>query len=631
MAGDYDSISNRLFTQSGITQKAISKSLERLSSGLRINSASDDAAALNLADKLNTRGANLAIAYRNANDAISLLNVASTATEELSRIVSRLQELSTSASSGSVSGSQRAAMYEEAASLTEEYNRVVSSTEYNKQSIFGSTAYSASVQVGDTGASNSSIAIKLASDSSVVAGNGSFAASTTLTTGDRPYGIDVVDLNNDSILDIVDIAFNGNVATVRLGNGDGTFQTPTSYSTGTQNAYSLSVDDFNNDGKLDLAVQESTTSNLKISLGNGDGTFGTFNTVATFAGTAGTEIISLDVNGDGNKDIVAVAPELSFAAVYLGSGSGTFTLAQSIATPALGTVAPITKGDIDGDGDDDVVFGGSSGAYALFNNSGTLSAPTTLVSGHAGSPVLSDLDQDGDLDLISGTFTGPFQVSLNNGSGSFTPLTTVAGIGSRIFGLRTADINADGFQDVVTLHMGVGAGMGVFLGNGDGTFQSIITRTSGYEMQQFELGDLDKDGSIDIVSHAFANDILVIFEGIVSVNQRQERIRLIDDIDLSSTASAQSAVDYLSRVATDVTGAQSAINSQLSRLTFAGELSNRVSELSTQSANTIRAVDLAAETANLVSKQVRAAGQTALLAQAGSMELEKVASLYSSF
>ena len=150
MAGDFDSISNRLITQSGFTQKALSKSFERLSSGLRINSASDDAAALSLADKLKTRGTNLAIAYRNANDSISLLNVASSAVDELSLIVTRMQELATRASTGGLSGSQRVALDEEAAALTDEYNRVASTTEYNTQHLFGSTAYSSSEHVGDT-------------------------------------------------------------------------------------------------------------------------------------------------------------------------------------------------------------------------------------------------------------------------------------------------------------------------------------------------------------------------------------------------------------------------------------------------------------------------------------------------
>ena len=204
MAGDFDSISNRLITQSGFTQKALSKSFERLSSGLRINSASDDAAALSVADKLEARGANLAVAYRNVNDSISLLNVASSAVDELGLIVTRLQELATRTSTGGLSGSQRVAANKEAAALTDEYNRVASNTKYNNQGLFGSTAYSASVQVGDTGGQNSSIAFKLASDSTITAGNGTFAAATTLTTGDHPYAIDVVDLNNDGILDILE-------------------------------------------------------------------------------------------------------------------------------------------------------------------------------------------------------------------------------------------------------------------------------------------------------------------------------------------------------------------------------------------------------------------------------------------
>jgi flagellin-like hook-associated protein FlgL len=145
------------------------------------------------------------------------------------------------------------------------------------------------------------------------------------------------------------------------------------------------------------------------------------------------------------------------------------------------------------------------------------------------------------------------------------------------------------------------------------------------------LGDIDGDGAVDIVGTAINDNLITVLRGTLTTASYQQRIRPIRDVDLSSIPTARDAVAYLSKVATDITAVQSAIASHESRITFAGELANRISELSTQSADTIRSIDTATEVANLVSNQVRAAGQSALLAQAGSLETAKISKLFSSF
>ncbi len=135
----------------GGTNKGLSKTLERLSSGMRINSAADDASGLAIADGLKANVAALNQAVRNANDGASVVQVADGALAEISTLLQRgvsLAEQAASDTSGADGGSAKAAINGEYQQILREINRISETVDFNGQVLLGSTGATFDVQVG---------------------------------------------------------------------------------------------------------------------------------------------------------------------------------------------------------------------------------------------------------------------------------------------------------------------------------------------------------------------------------------------------------------------------------------------------------------------------------------------------
>ena len=161
------------------TSKELFQNFERLSSGLRINRASDDAAGLSIAEALRVDARVFAQGIRNANDGISLLNIAEGSVSELSSILTRMLELAEQSANGVYSGRQREALHSESDSLRKEYNRIVVSTEFNKRSILTSAQEELRFQLGY--GTNGSIGFSITEDLERNVGAGSFSSTTVNT------------------------------------------------------------------------------------------------------------------------------------------------------------------------------------------------------------------------------------------------------------------------------------------------------------------------------------------------------------------------------------------------------------------------------------------------------------------
>jgi flagellin len=132
----------------GITDLALSKSLEKLSSGLRINRASDDAAGLSISENLRGQVRGLAQAEKNAQDGISLINTAEGAMNEIHSILQRMRELAVQSANGTLTTSDRQATDAEFQALGAEINNIASYTSFNGQNLLGTTATTFTFQVG---------------------------------------------------------------------------------------------------------------------------------------------------------------------------------------------------------------------------------------------------------------------------------------------------------------------------------------------------------------------------------------------------------------------------------------------------------------------------------------------------
>lgn len=183
----------------GKTQGMLYKSLQRLSSGLRINSAKDDAAGLAISTRMGSQIRGLNQAVRNANDGISLAQTAEGAMQESTNILQRMRELAVQSANDTNTSSDRANIQKEVAQLQSELTRIASETSFNGQNIIDGTFSAAKFQVGAFADQTISISIGDASaismGANIVTTNanvGALSAETSLAVGNGVAGQNLV-------------------------------------------------------------------------------------------------------------------------------------------------------------------------------------------------------------------------------------------------------------------------------------------------------------------------------------------------------------------------------------------------------------------------------------------------------
>jgi len=173
------------------SQGALSTSLQRLSSGMRINSAKDDAAGLAISERFTAQIRGLNQAVRNSNDGISMAQTAEGALGEVTNNLQRIRELAVQSANATNSSSDRAAMQQEVSQLVSEINRVATQTNFNGVKLldgsFTSQAFQVGANVGETISLTSIVdATKygLGLDDSLATANGTAVSSTAIASGD---------------------------------------------------------------------------------------------------------------------------------------------------------------------------------------------------------------------------------------------------------------------------------------------------------------------------------------------------------------------------------------------------------------------------------------------------------------
>ncbi|EPN4987810.1 TPA: flagellin [Vibrio alginolyticus] len=128
----------------------LNQSMERLSSGKRINSAKDDAAGLQISNRLQSQMRGLDVAVRNANDGISIMQTAEGAMNEVTNIMQRMRDLSLQSANGSNSKAERNALQEEVSALNDELSRIAETTSFGGRKLLNGTFGTSSFQIGAT-------------------------------------------------------------------------------------------------------------------------------------------------------------------------------------------------------------------------------------------------------------------------------------------------------------------------------------------------------------------------------------------------------------------------------------------------------------------------------------------------
>ena len=135
----------------GTNERAMATSMERLSTGLRINSAKDDAAGLAIASRMTAQVSTLNMGVRNANDAISMIQTVEGASKEITNMLVRMKELAVQAASGTYSADDKGALDLEYEALKSEIDRVATNTKWNGDALMnGNALKTIGVQLGDS-------------------------------------------------------------------------------------------------------------------------------------------------------------------------------------------------------------------------------------------------------------------------------------------------------------------------------------------------------------------------------------------------------------------------------------------------------------------------------------------------
>jgi flagellin len=182
----------------GRTNKNLANSLARISSGMRINKAADDAAGLGVATNLETSVSSTRVAMRNTNDGISIIQTAESAANEVTDILQRMRELAVQSASETLDDDERSYIQDEFVQLSEEVERIASVTEFNGVALTNNSNTQIDVQVGIQNATTSRISIDLGDLRATALGVASTQVSLASVTSAQE-ALDTIDTALDSV------------------------------------------------------------------------------------------------------------------------------------------------------------------------------------------------------------------------------------------------------------------------------------------------------------------------------------------------------------------------------------------------------------------------------------------------
>lgn len=589
------------------TTDSFSRTIERLSSGLRINRASDDAAGLSVAQSLNLNSRVFAQGIRNISDGISALSITEGALDSLGNVLVRQKELATQAANGTFSLTQRRSLQAESDALMNEYNRIIQSTSFNGISLLNGVSR-LGIQFGF--GNDATIAVSFGDSISRASfASTGFSSSTYSATG---YKFDSGDVNGDGNADLVRIVDANNFG-VTLGNGDGTFGAEVSlaltFAISTSNAAVPKISDVNNDGRNDIVLADNNTGNLVVVIGNGDGTFRAAQSFASSVSKV-NELGLFDFNGDGNLDVLSAASKSSGnSSILIGNGDGTFRAGMSFTNTADYTITGTTSvGDINLDGKLDIVMTDDVGGFRiqLGNGDGTFSTSVSQATVNDGV-LLMDTNRDGCLDLIGiDTDTGALTMQLGNGNGTFRALTTISTSAGASNALGISDMNLDGIQDFYTLSA---SGFSLYFGNGDGTFKARQTFGGFSSLTYAEIGDFNNDGVLDVMGCHLPG-------GTKKFISRTRQITTAPLLTLTSQAEARTSLGFVDDLMKRLALERASLGAASSRLGSALRTSSTAEVNYKAAEGRIVDADIAQETAQATKAQVLQRVGASVLAQA---------------
>lgn len=328
------------------------------------------------------------------------------------------------------------------------------------------------------------------------------AGKVDYPAGNGPAAVRLADFNGDGLLDAVvsNDGGGGGGVNVLYGNGNATFQTRVSFAAGI-GSRNLTVGDFNADGRPDLAVANVQSNDVSILLGfNGTTPYSGFPVTGPTYSTGGANPAGIavgDLNQDGRPDLVTANVLGNNLGILLGQSGGAFQ--SPVTYPVPNRPVKVLLADLNRDGKLDIAAASLSGAVAILSSTGAATYSTNTYPTPAGTRdlVALDVNRDGSLDLVAiNEETNSYSIFINDGFGAFT--VSSFGLAGRPQSMAAGDFNRDGVMDVAIGNSG-SPDLVILRGNGAGGFLQSSQSFSTTVYRSLVAGDFNLDGKLDLL------------------------------------------------------------------------------------------------------------------------------------
>lgn len=649
---------------------ALDRSTERLSSGMRINSAKDDAAGLAIANRMTSQVRGLDQAIRNANDGVSLIQTAEGALSESTNILQRMRELSVQSANGIYNASDRQTLNAEVKQLVSELDRIAKTTAFNGQNLLDGKLGEVKLQVGSS--ANQTVSLKVPAMDAKTLGMGStsvdlmgddntLAADTTeigqndilingqsiMATGqtwtggtddmddlinkinENVQGVSASTLIGETADDVSDgVLEAGEELSVAITKLDGTVTTVTV--TDTNNIKEL-ADKLNSEGGGLLNATVGEDGKLSISANNGasytitDGGSNA-NGAAGFGAsfTAQAKLVLTAENGDPvtvTRGSTGTLEQLASFGFRENSKPGTVE-GHSIAAPtnSWGVGDLTINGVVIDNEDTDSLDGKVAAINKVSQETGvTATVFTTAEIDFSGVGAVTG----GDFDLNGFTLTVAAAATLEDIAAVFNDDADSTGVTASVLGNR---IILEG--NVASFTFSDGTGGAVVDAFGDGTTVANLglpgDEAAGADIASATPGTPSVLGGIKMssvngnpIQIKLASDATAADFGFVSSNDTGSGSfgAAISSISIDTAANAQKAIKVIDNALTTISDVRSELGAVNNRLDFTISNLANISEKTSSARSRITDADFAAETANLSRSQVLQQAASAMLAQ----------------